>query len=292
MPSNLLLVSVASELKEVFSSLSFLFFSFFLVKYFETTGSFPPHFLEKVIEDAKTAYKKWTKIESVAPIIQYPSEFPSSPSPSPSSPPPSSSDCFETTISLCVYHPANPSLPQTTFFQGWMFDGEIEQGRLGVSRYPLIGLYQNNHGFLFPSSSSPSSPSSSSKGGEESSNELSEFSPMNSLSPADQHVHLVEETLELDGFLMELKDWNFGGPMAKLVLNPEQLSLNPHSNVASGLVACVDLKRKRIHLCGLFVVCGERPKESIDRQFLMKQSTGLLKDFIETLPRFDPQIGL
>ena len=38
---------------------------------------------------------------------------------------------------------------------------------------------------------------------------------LNPLAAADQHVHVVQEVIELDGFPMEFKDWHFGSDMAQ-----------------------------------------------------------------------------
>jgi hypothetical protein len=224
------------------------------------SGEFPPNFIKNVIADAKVAFEKWTKLPSVQDVTRYPPQFPEN---------------FEVAHSLCVFRPDDPASPQTLFFQGWMFDGEVQEGRMGISRYPLIGCY-NPTGFV-------------SLGEFSSGSELSEFCPLSFVSPADQHAHLVEEVLELDGFSMTLRDWHFGGPMAKLAIDAE---FRKKSDVATGLAVCVDVERKRIHVCALFIVCGNLPQSQVlDKDFLASRSTAGLKGFVESLPNFDPSIG-
>ena len=73
---------------------------------------------------------------------------------------------------------------------------------------------------------------------------------MNELKPADQHVHLVEEVLELDGFPVELSDWHFGSDMAKF-------SINPDTPWARSWVVCVDLDKKWCEVTYLLILSPE-----------------------------------
>ncbi|ELR16822.1 uncharacterized protein ACA1_383540 [Acanthamoeba castellanii str. Neff] len=121
------------------------------------------------------------------------------------------------------------------FYQGWLFANDVlEEGRQGVSRWPLIGLFAPKNLARPP--------------GEEDVAHVG----IDRLKPADQHTHLVQETLDLDGFQLELKDWHMGSDMAQFVVVEEA------RDVSVAWAVCVDLDKLRCEVTLLFLVSASR----------------------------------
>jgi len=212
------------------------------------TSSLDDLLLDNLIRDAQAAHRKWSSIASTQEIVTFPEVCPIQRGKTPID------------WSLSIFRAIDVSRPHNIFFQGWLYDGQLS-GRLGASRYPLIGLYDSFNLAHFVSESEPS-----------------EFCPTESLSPADQHVHLVEEVLDLDGFSIEMKDWHFGANMARLLMSERE-------KPASCFAVCVDLERNRIHV-NLFFLFGPNqiyPERGQIREVLMSISSGRLLKAIEMI---------
>ena len=108
--------------------------------------------------------------------------------------------------------------------QGWVCDANCASGeRLGSSNWPLIGVF-GTRGLSPP-------PPPSEVG------QLDPFCGWQSMNPADQHAHWVDEIVEIDGFELNLSDWHFGSDMARLLLDQDVIS--------TAWVAAIDPKRLR-----------------------------------------------
>ncbi len=71
------------------------------------------------------------------------------------------------------------------------------------------------------------------------------------LKPIDQHVHLVEEVLDLDGYPFVLKDWHFGSDMAAFCIDREEC---PYSKAWA---VAVDLEKRKCEISYVLIVNKE-----------------------------------
>ncbi|MDP2439165.1 MAG: hypothetical protein Q8P67_25740 [archaeon] len=115
------------------------------------------------------------------------------------------------------------------FAQAWLFSAELdhEPERLGISRWPLCGLFHSFNVKVDPASC--------------------QSIGLHAFTPADQHCHYVEDLLEIDGELLELNDWHVGSDTARfrIVASP--------SNLSSGLFVIFDLETRRCEITLIFI---------------------------------------
>lgn len=92
--------------------------------------------------------------------------------------------------------------------QGWLFEHELGQDhdRQGISRYPLIGVWGETD-FVPPPLST---------GGHTHTVDVADAGFGGTMAPADQHIHLVKEVVDLGGYSMDLSDWHVGADMARI----------------------------------------------------------------------------
>jgi len=97
-----------------------------------------------------------------------------------------------------------------------------------------------------------------------------QYMGIESLVPADQHTHLVSETMNLDGFAIELNDWHFGSDMAKFFTDK-------NVPIAGGWMVAFDCERKKCEIEYLVIIEDENIKKSF------KGSNENLAAYIEKL---------
>ena len=145
-------------------------------------------------------------------------------------------------------------------FQQFLFDQEIQEKKvIGASSWPLIGVYESEH---FESEFK--------KEEEMEKGEINQWTGMNTLNPADQHCHFVEEIMNFDGFEMTLSDWHFGSDMAKFNLIKNNNDVIPQA--CTGWVVCVCPIRKigQISLLILLKNVSKAEQDEIEKSTLTK----------------------
>jgi len=159
--------------------------------------------------------------------------------------PPSPSDLsqihWQCLVHVSTTIPAfKPNQSLNYMFHGWLFDQEIrnEPDRFGFSKWPWIGILETD-GILpeknidFDSLDWSFFPDS--------------VPGIGHFAPADQHIHWVEEYIDLDDNLMDMSDWHFGSDMSKFILSEGK-------EICWSWVICIDVDTNRGLLCLVIIL--------------------------------------
>ena len=134
--------------------------------------------------------------------------------------------------------------------QGWLHN-EIDKERLGATAWPLVGLLEEKAVNMKPGGNFPGVSGAFSE-----TEAIGVFSSekLQGLKPSDQHVHKTVEVLNLDGFEINMEDWNYGSDMSRIQTAP--------ANSASGIVVSVDLASNRVCLAYFLVLPVGDPSDA------------------------------
>jgi len=196
-------------------------------------------FKKKIYKLAKKTWRSYSKIALNDRVVSVPNEFPLM-------------DDIEWDVVFVVSAGIKDVEHYNMMFQGWLFNKEVQEpNRLGVSSWPFIGVFDPVNIFI--------------------KSENDQYMGIEKLVPADQHTHFVTETVNLDGFDVELGDWHFGSDMARFYTDKE-------IPIAGGWVVIFDCERKKCGIEYLIVLENQDIKKT-----LLKESTNNIETFVNKL---------